>query len=551
MVSRTILTFKEKHEAIKEIKEGVSKEIIMKKYKISIRTFYNLSKASVEQNLEVMKKENGLFYNKRKLVRKCKNDYLDKALIRWFCETRDRGEPISGPILKEKALVFNESLNGSTSFKASDGWLGKFKERYNIRMTGEKLSDDYEGAEAFTKFLIEKIKTENFSLHNIYNADESGIYWKTLQTSTLPINREGVSGWKQCKDRTTALFCCNAAGSHRIPLLIVGKSKTPRSLASLITPELKKERLKDFSMLGVTYTDQKNGWMDRDIFMLWYKNEFIPRVLEDQKKTGRTGKVLLLLDNAPSHPTLDELNSLNEHFEVVYLPPNVAAIIQPMNQGLIATTKKLYKKFLLRNMLIHKETTPLDVFSEELDLKDCFTLLSGAWNCIKESSLQEAWKSLLGDELFMDFEEVSIKIEFNVHDNANELKYSDDSTNFPDLLADEITEKLSNSDFSPREIKKSLVSWFEDVEEDCGWEASTDDDIVHIVMNGKKNPEILDVDDVEMFENTDPLEIVTSAEANDCLLKFRIWMQQQSNAKDYFPHLDALQNFINKNLSNS
>lgn len=89
-----------------------------------------------------------------------------------------------------------------------------FKNRYNIRdvrMTGEKLSNNTEAAE------LEKVETENLSLHNIYNADESGVYRKTLQSSTVAINREGVSGWNQSKDRVTALFCSNAAGSHRIP----------------------------------------------------------------------------------------------------------------------------------------------------------------------------------------------------------------------------------------------------------------------------------------------------------------------------------------------
>lgn len=137
-------------------------------------------------------------------------------------------------------------------------------------MTGEKLSNNNEAAELFCKQLNEKIQSEELNLHNIYNADESGIYWKTLQTSTLSMNREeGVYGWKQSKDRVTALFCSNASGSHQIPLLVLGKSKTPRCLASLMTPNLKNKRLKYLSMLGVTYTHQKNAWMDKEIFLLW------------------------------------------------------------------------------------------------------------------------------------------------------------------------------------------------------------------------------------------------------------------------------------------
>lgn len=77
------------------------------------------------------------------------------------------------------------------------------------------------------------------------------------------------------------------------------------------------------------------------LFILRYKDEFIPRVLEDRKLSGRTGKVILILDNAPTHPPLEEINSVNENFEVVYLPANVTALIQPLDQGLIAITKNL------------------------------------------------------------------------------------------------------------------------------------------------------------------------------------------------------------------
>lgn len=44
--------------------------------------------------------------------------------------------------------------------QASNGWLGKFKKRYNIRsieMKGEKLSNDGESAVEFSAFLKEKI----------------------------------------------------------------------------------------------------------------------------------------------------------------------------------------------------------------------------------------------------------------------------------------------------------------------------------------------------------------------------------------------------------
>ena len=83
--------------------------------------------------------------------------------------------------------------------------------------------------------------SENVNLNNIYNTDESGIYWRLLMACTLALRSEeqGVAGRKESKDRVTALFCSNATGSHRIPLLTIGKSKTRRCLNNLITKKSK------------------------------------------------------------------------------------------------------------------------------------------------------------------------------------------------------------------------------------------------------------------------------------------------------------------------
>ncbi|KFD50251.1 hypothetical protein M514_08879 [Trichuris suis] len=67
-----------------------------------------------------------------------------------------------------------------------------------------------------------------------------------------------------------------------------------------------------------------------------------------QGLTGKTGKVLLLIDNAPAHPSAEYLNVVDELVTVKFLPPNVSALIQPMDQGVIEILKWHYRKQLLR-----------------------------------------------------------------------------------------------------------------------------------------------------------------------------------------------------------
>ncbi|KRZ65661.1 hypothetical protein T10_12815 [Trichinella papuae] len=51
--------------------------------------------------------------------------------------------------------------------------------------------------------------------------------------------------------------------------------------------------------------------MTGDIFFLWYDEIFIPHVKEQKHKTKKLGKMLLIIDNAPGHPSCELLDRVN------------------------------------------------------------------------------------------------------------------------------------------------------------------------------------------------------------------------------------------------
>ena len=57
-----------------------------------------------------------------------KYEELNKAVHKWFLILRSENVPISGPMLKEKALEFAGGLN-IEGFPGSEGWLEKWKKR--------------------------------------------------------------------------------------------------------------------------------------------------------------------------------------------------------------------------------------------------------------------------------------------------------------------------------------------------------------------------------------------------------------------------------------
>jgi hypothetical protein len=59
-----------------------------------------------------------------------KYERLNDLVWQWFCVVRAKNM-LSGPIIKEKALQFAQEL-GITEYKASNGWLDKWKERHSL-----------------------------------------------------------------------------------------------------------------------------------------------------------------------------------------------------------------------------------------------------------------------------------------------------------------------------------------------------------------------------------------------------------------------------------
>ena len=63
-----------------------------------------------------------------KRVKPGEHEELNKAVHQWFLILRSENVPISGPMLKEKALEFAGGLN-IEGFQASERWLEKWKKR--------------------------------------------------------------------------------------------------------------------------------------------------------------------------------------------------------------------------------------------------------------------------------------------------------------------------------------------------------------------------------------------------------------------------------------
>ena len=122
------------------------------------------------------------------------------------------------------------------------------------------------------------------------------------------------------------------------------------------------------------------------------------------KKQSLPEKALLLLDNAPSHPPVEELTSDDGLIQVMYMPPNVTPLIQPMDQNVIRLTKLHYRSMFLA-MVVANKSKDLNVIIKQYNLRDAILNLLRAWNKLEPAIIKKCWKNILESQSDDDHEE--------------------------------------------------------------------------------------------------------------------------------------------------
>ncbi|XP_054744526.1 jerky protein homolog-like [Anastrepha obliqua] len=215
---RVVVTIETKLKIIEEIEKGSTIVSLSEKYDIPRTTIQDFKKdaTQIKQYAASMESLGGRS-KKRKTMKKALNEKVDEALFLWFNQIRSKGVPLSGQILKEKALFFNEKLGGPNDFKASSGWLYGWQNRHGVKkvsIQGEKMSSI--GANEIEKCTENfKIFVENhgFTREQVFNADETGLNFKALPKKTLDFCVNSYApGWKMQKQRITLMISTNSSG---------------------------------------------------------------------------------------------------------------------------------------------------------------------------------------------------------------------------------------------------------------------------------------------------------------------------------------------------
>ena len=122
--------------------------------------------------------------------------------------------------------------------------------------------------------------------------------------------------------------------------------------------------------------------MDVKLFEEWVFQEFIPSVRKYLQERKLPEKALLLLDNAPAHPSTDVLQTEDRAIKCLFLPPNTMSLVQLMDQSVLENLKRRYRKELLKKLLLADESSgdSSEVscfdFWKRLTIKDAMYMIS-------------------------------------------------------------------------------------------------------------------------------------------------------------------------------
>lgn len=211
MSKRKFLTLEERMKVIKMSESGRSQRAIADEMNVGKTQIQCILKRKRELVDDF--EQNGNCDSKRPRRVSTYEDVNDLCL-KWFQDATGRMISVSGPLLKERALKFANDL-GLDSFKASNGWLESFVKRNNIvfkTMSGERGEVD----SAVVNDWKEKIPSlcEEYEPRNIFNMDETGLFFRQSTRSTLIQKGVDCAGGKMSKERITVALCASMTGTY-------------------------------------------------------------------------------------------------------------------------------------------------------------------------------------------------------------------------------------------------------------------------------------------------------------------------------------------------
>nr|XP_042910876.1 tigger transposable element-derived protein 4-like [Parasteatoda tepidariorum] len=276
-------------------------------------------------------------------------------------------------------------------------------------------------------------------------------------------------------------------GTEKLPLLMIGKSRSPRCF-------------KNVKSKPIEYLSNTKAWMKAHIFEEW---------LLDLNRTyqRKNRKIILFIDNCTAHKSIPTM----ENITVVFFPPNMTSVVQPMDHGIIKNLKHFYRCLVVQHLLTESSQ------KLPITLLDASRMCLNAWSKVSKKTIANCFR----------------KAGFIRNTVPSEL-FNEENLPLPVAWEDNIP-------------FDDYVSMDENIDI-CG--ELSDKDILSEVLNNQ-NITTEDEEDIE-DEVEEQRPIPTSSEAVVHLSEYRRYAEGQSDVSEaVFRAINILEDFVRKNQASS
>lgn len=356
------LSVADKVDLIREVERGDrKKQDIAKEFGIPASTLSTILKNKVS----VLKNFNAN-YGDRKKMKGPEFPDVEVALFKWFAQCRRHNVPTNGPMLKEKAETIAAKL-GCKRFKASYGWLAKWKVRNDVNFRHAHYQLPACSADWLEK--LNRIVRE-YSPNDIFNVNETGLFFDCLPDQVHVFDGQSCAGGEHSDRRITVVLAANVSGTEKLKLMVVGKPAKPPA---------------DDQPLPVMYESNGKSWMTAEIFNKWL------RAIDEQMVAAKRN-ILIFVDNFPAHSVKIPLLAV----KIEFLPPDTLSKQQPLDRAIITNFKIFYRHEIVRKIVSRIEDDRNEPF---VDLQQAIEMCDRAWrsvrpgtilNCFRETELSNA-----------------------------------------------------------------------------------------------------------------------------------------------------------------
>ncbi|GAB9474881.1 Ars binding protein 1 [Globisporangium polare] len=363
---------------------------------------------------------------------------LDTALCNWVLYARQNNMKLSGDMIKDKARQLAAQFGLSSTMTFSNGWLGGFKKRHNIRLGGattatntnsggvsmaansaaagmlgttaapqmlaavseaafasESASAAFGGslnpavvalaasASPSIPFAIRELQecAKLYHASDIFTMSETGLFF-SLSPEKPPASSSSSSG-----SRKTTTSSSSMSTKKRLTIAFAANADGTERLEPFFIGSSKlPARLLQGGLDGeeptvqFQYRDNKKAWMTPVLFQEWVG-------LLDTKLRDNQRNILLLIAHAPSHIRIG-LELTNIRLEM--LPPSTTSQYQPFEAGIFDAFKRRYRRHHLHHALDKFEAgLQDDIF--EVELVQAMRWVRECWFSVGNGILKHYW----------------------------------------------------------------------------------------------------------------------------------------------------------------